>query len=155
MDVEDRAQAVEVGWVSGVEGEPGTDRCCCGEEIDRAPASCLASDRGDFGVHAPVRARGACVKRDGIECRFNKLKSLLPPSSLGRVIGGMRTGSKLGQRDSGDRNLRWQRIAIEAIEIDDHRRVDQPGGTAGVDLYLISLGSLCPQSAAACVNAGD
>jgi hypothetical protein len=125
-DLDELADRTEIVWIAGIERQAGCAGCGCKEKINRTRPPRLASRGYHRGINPTVSACRLSVEGQGIECGFRALEPVLAARPLFGIGCGVRTGGKLGHRDSAHGNLDRKQRRLDMFKIDDHRGVEEP-----------------------------
>ena len=89
------------------------------EQVCEAAAGLSVSSSAG-GVDEAIGAGGGSVEGNRVEAGFDLLEAPLPAGSLLRILGGVRAGGKLGQRDGAHRaGLRKGGKDGRVVKVDD------------------------------------
>ncbi len=142
-DLDELVEGQEVIGIAGVERKANRTRCRCDQQVDGSRSASLSARSGNGGVDAAVRTRRLGVEWQRVEDSLRSLKPVLPASALVRVLSGVRTRSELGHRDRADGRLDGELRSVDALKVDDDRRVEQTPRPALVNHEARRLGWRC------------
>ncbi len=123
-DLDESPETLEALRVARVDREARGARGSCDQEIQCPAPMRLASARYLGSVYPTIGSGRFTVEGKGIKGGLRPLQSIPSTLSLFGVVGRVRSGSELCQRDGADRQLDQELSGVELLQASDNGGAD-------------------------------